>query len=238
MMAPGIFRELIALSAILLASVCLAQAPPSEVVPLKVGGVDVAFGLEADEVGVVPQAEGATAYVQAVMGKQTRFTQCFFVLDVSYRKKLLSGQATTEAEDRKGLRSMIVVTTQACDAAFLKATRDAALASTKDKRALSDHFKEVQAQATKDGGGVITPLKVSPSEAARQIGAVGIISEGDRFFTIGMGNDDGALISTYAYAESRLVVFVQWTDQKNFPHCVERAKAFVDTLSRQTKASR
>lgn len=238
MMAPGIFRELIALSAILLASVCLAQAPPSEVVPLKVGGVDVAFGLEADEVGVVPQAEGATAYVQAVMGKQTRFTQCFFVLDASYRKKLLSGQATTEAEDYKGLRSMIVVTTQACDAAFLKATRDAALASTKDKRALSDHFKEVQAQATKDGGGVITPLKVSPSEAARQIGAVGLISEGDRFFTIGMGNDDGALISTYAYAESRLVVFVQWTDQKNFPHCIERAKAFVDTLIRQTKASR
>lgn len=238
MMAPGIFRELIALSAILLASVCLAQAPPSEVVPLKVGGVDVAFGLEADEVGVVPQAEGATAYVQAVMGKQTRFTQCFFVLDASYRKKLLSGQATTEAEDRKGLRSMIVVTTQACDAAFLKATRGAALASTKDKRALSDHFKEVQAQATKDGGGVITPLKVSPSEAARQIGAVGLISEGDRFFTIGMGNDDGALISTYAYAESRLVVFVQWTDQKNFPHCIERAKAFVDTLIRQTKASR
>ena len=238
MMAPGIFRELIALSAILLASVCLAQAPPSEVVPLKVGGVDVAFGLEADEVGVVPQAEGATAYVQAVMGKQTRVTQCFFVLDASYRKKLLSGQATTEAEDRKGLRSMIVVTTQACDAAFLKATRDAALASTKDKRALSDHFKEVQAQATKDGGGVITPLKVSPSEAARQIGAVGLISEGDRFFTIGMGNDDGALISTYAYAESRLVVFVQWTDQKNFPHCIERAKAFVDTLIRQTKASR
>ena len=238
MMAPGIFRELIALSAILLASVCLAQAPPSEVVPLKVGGVDVAFGLEADEVGVVPQAEGATAYVQAVMGKQTRFTQCFFVLDASYRKKLLSGQATTEAEDRKGLRSMIVVTTQACDAVFLKATRDAALASTKDKRALSDHFKEVQAQATKDGGGVITPLKVSPSEAARQIGAVGLISEGDRFFTIGMGNDDGALISTYAYAESRLVVFVQWTDQKNFPHCIERAKAFVDTLIRQTKASR
>lgn len=238
MMAPGIFRELIALSAILLASVCLAQAPPSEVVPLKVGGVDVAFGLEADEVGVVPQAEGATAYVQAVMGKQTRFTQCFFVLDASYRKKLLSGQATTEAEDHKGLRSMIVVTTQACDAAFLKATRDAALASTKDKRALSDHFKEVQAQATKDGGGVITPLKVSPSEAARQIGAVGLISEGDRFFTIGMGNDDGALISTYAYAESRLVVFVQWTDQKNFPHCIERAKAFVDTLIRQTKASR
>ena len=237
-MAPGIFRELIALSAILLASVCLAQAPPSEVVPLKVGGVDVAFGLEADEVGVVPQAEGATAYVQAVMGKQTRFTQCFFVLDASYRKKLLSGQATTEAEDHKGLRSMIVVTTQACDAAFLKATRDAALASTKDKRALSDHFKEVQAQATKDGGGVITPLKVSPSEAARQIGAVGLISEGDRFFTIGMGNDDGALISTYAYAESRLVVFVQWTDQKNFPHCIERAKAFVDTLIRQTKASR
>ena len=238
MMAPGIFRELIALSAILLASVCLAQAPPSEVVPLKVGGVDVAFGLEADEVGVVPQAEGATAYVQAVMGKQTRFTQCFFVLDAAYRKKLLSGQPTTEAEDRKGLRSMIVVTTQACDAAFLKATRDAALASTKDKRALSDHFKEVQAQATKDGGGVITPLKVSPSEAARQIGAVGLISEGDRFFTIGMGNDDGALISTYAYAESRLVVFVQWTDQKNFPHCIERAKAFVDTLIRQTKASR
>ena len=237
-MAPGIFRELIALSAILLASVCLAQAPQSEVVPLKVGGVDVAFGLEADEVGVVPQAEGATAYVQAVMGKQTRFTQCFFVLDAAYRKKLLSGQPTTEAEDRKGLRSMIVVTTQPCDEAFLKTIRDGSLASTKDKRALVELLKDVQSQATKDGGATIAPLKDSPAQAAMKIGAVGLISESSRHFTIGVGADDGIVISTFMFAESRLVVFSQWTDQRNFPHCIERAKAFVDTLDGHTKAAR
>ena len=89
-MVPNIVRIVFTLVALLMASVCVAQSPKVEIVPMKIGGVDVAFGLEADEVGVVPQAEGATAYVQAVMGKQTRFTQCFFVLDAAYRKKMLS----------------------------------------------------------------------------------------------------------------------------------------------------
>jgi len=154
------------------------------VVPLKVGSVAVSFPLELGETGVVPPAEGATAYVQAVLGKDIRFSQCFFVLDVAYRKKLLSGRPTTELEDRQGLRSMFVVTNQACDAAFLKASKDAG------------------------------------------------------HFTIGMGNDEGVVITTYACAESRLVVFSQWTDQKNFPHCIERAKAFTDALGTQTKATR
>lgn len=224
--------------ALLSVGFCQAQSPAVEVVPLKVGSVAVSFPLELGETGVVPPAEGATAYVQAVLGKDIRFSQCFFVLDVAYRKKLLSGRPTTELEDRQGLRSMFVVTNQACDAAFLKASKDAALASTKDKRALTEHFKEVQAQATKNPSGAVTPLKVSPEEAVRRIGQIGLISESDRHFTIGMGNDEGVVITTYACAESRLVVFSQWTDQKNFPHCIERAKAFTDALGTQTKATR
>jgi hypothetical protein len=57
-----------------------AQSAKVDVVPLRIGGVDVPFPLETDETGVVPMAEAATAYVQAVMGKQMRFTQCVFVL--------------------------------------------------------------------------------------------------------------------------------------------------------------
>lgn len=243
-MAPGfvlaVRGKLMAalLGLILSIATCPAQAPQAEVVPLKLGTVAVSFPLELGETPVVPPPEGATAYVQAVLGPGTRFSQCFFVLDVAYRRKLLAGRATTEAEDRQGLRSMIVVTNQACDAAFLKATKAAALSSTQDKRALAERFKEIQAQATKDPGGAVTPLKVSPEEAVRQLGAVGLIAESDRQFTIGMGNDEGVVITTFACAESRLVVFSQWTDQKNFPHCIERAKAFADALIRQTKASK
>lgn len=231
-------RKVVILLALFTGSVALAQPAKVDVVPLRVGGVDVPFPLEAEETGVVPPAEGATAYVQATMGKETRFTQCFFVLDAEYRRKLLSGRATTEAEDRKGLRSMIVVTTQACDAGILKVMRDAALASTKDKRVLADRFREVQAQAVKDGGATISPLKVSATEAAKRIGPVGLIVESPRSFTIGLGSDDGVLVSTSVCAESRLIVFAQWTDQKNFPHCIERAKAFTDALESRTKATK
>jgi hypothetical protein len=205
---------------------------------MNVGGVRLSFPLERDEAGVVPPVEGATAYVQAVMGKQMRFTQCFFVLEAEYRRKLISGRGTSESEDRKGLRSMIVVTSQACDAGFLKAARDAALASTKDKRTLADRLKEVQAQAAKDGGAVVSPLKVSPEEAARQIGSVGLIADSPRSFTVGVGSNDEVVISTYVCAESLLVVFVQWTDQKGSLHRIDRAKAFTDTLVSQTKATK
>ena len=133
---------------------------------------------------------------------------------------------------------MIVVTTQPCDEAFLKTIRDGSLASTKDKRALVELLKDVQSQATKDGGATIAPLKDSPAQAAMKIGAVGLISESSRHFSIGVGADDGIVISTFMFAESRLVVFSQWTDQRNFPHCIERAKAFVDTLDGHTKAAR
>jgi len=238
-MSPRLAPRFIAvLGGLLAAVVGWAQAPQPEVVPLKVGTVAVSFPLEVGETAVVPPPEGAAAYVQAVLGPRTPFSQCFFVLDVAYRRKLLSGRATSEAEDRQGLRSLLVVTNQACDTAFLKATKDAALASTKDKRALTEHFKEVQAQAAKNPGGAITPLKVSPEEAVKRIGPIGLISESDRHFTIGMGNDEGVVITTYACAESRLVVFSQWTDQKNFPHCIERAKAFTDALASQTKAAK
>ena len=225
----------VVLLVLLSASMAFAQSGKVDVVPLRLGGVDVSFPLETDETGVVPTAEAATAYVQAVMGKQMRFNQCFFVLEAEYRRKLTSGATTTEAEDRKGLRSMIVVTSQACDAGFLKTARDAALASTKDKRALADRLKEVQVQAAKDGGAAVSPLKVSPEEAARQIGPVGLIAESPKSFTVGVGSNDEVLILTYVCAESLLVVFVQWTDQKGSLHRIERAKAFTDTLVSQTK---
>ena len=225
----------VVLLVLLSASMAFAQSGKVDVVPLRLGGVDVSFPLETDETGVVPTAEAATAYVQAVMGKQMRFNQCFFVLEAEYRRKLTSGATTTEAEDRKGLRSMIVVTSQACDAGFLKAARDAALASTKDKRALADRLKEVQTQDVKDGGAAVSPLKVSPEEAARQIGPVGLIAESPKSFTVGVGSNDEVLILTYVCAESLLVVFVQWTDQKGSLHRIERAKAFTDTLVSQTK---
>ena len=228
----------IVLLVLLSAAMAFAQSGKVDIVPLRVGGVDVPFPLETDETGVVPAAEAATAYVQAVMGKQMRFTQCFFVLETGYRRKLNSGAATTEAEDRKGLRSMIVVTSQACDAGFLKTARDAALASTKDKRALADRLKEVQAQAAKDGGAAVSPLKVSPEEAARQIGPVGLIAESPRSFTVGVGGNDEVVISSYVCAESLLVVFVQWTDQKGSLRRIERAKAFTDTLVSQTRATK
>jgi hypothetical protein len=225
----------VVLLVLLSASMAFAQSSKVDVVPLRLGGVDVSFPLETDETGVVPTAEAATAYVQAVMGKQMRFTQCFFVLEAEYRRKLISGATTTEAEDRKGLRSMIVVTSQACDAGFLKTARDAALASTKDKRALVDRLKEVQTQAVKDGGAAVSPLKVSPEEAARQIGPVGLIAESPKSFTVGVGSNDEVLILTYVCAESLLVVFVQWTDQKGSLRRIERAKAFSEALDRQTK---
>jgi hypothetical protein len=228
----------VVLLVLLSASVAFAQSAKVDVVPLNIGGVSMSFPLETDETGVVPPVEGATAYVQAVMGKQMRFTQCFFVLEAEYRRKLTSGRVTTESEDRKGLRSMIVVTSQACDAGFLKAARDAALASTKDKRALADRLKEVQAQANKDGGAAVSPLKVSPEEAARQIGSVGLIAESPRSFTVGVGSNDEVVISAYVCAESLLVVFVQWTDQKGSLHRIERAKAFTDTIVSQTKATK
>jgi len=228
----------VVLLVLLSASVAFAQSAKVDVVPLNIGGVSMSFPLERDEAGVVPPVEGATAYVQAVMGKQMRFTQCFFVLEAEYRRKLTSGRVTTESEDRKGLRSMIVVTSQACDAGFLKAARDAELASTKDKRALADRLKEVQAQAAKDGGAVVSPLKVSPEEAARQIGSVGLIADSPRSFTVGVGSNDEVVISTYVCAESLLVVFVQWTDQKGSLHRINRAKAFTDTLVSQTKATK
>jgi hypothetical protein len=228
----------VVLLVLLSASVAFAQSAKVDVVPLNIGGVSMSFPLERDEAGVVPMAEAATAYVQAMMGKQMRFTQCFFVLEAEYRRKLTSGRATTESEDRKGLRSMIVVTSQACDAGFLRAARDAALASTRDKRALADRLKEVQARVAKDGGGAVSPLKVSPAEAAEQIGPLGLIAESPRSFTVGVGSNDAVLISTYVCAESLLVVFVQWTDQKGFPHCIERAKAFTDTVVSQTRSTR
>jgi len=228
----------VVLLVLLSASVAFAQSAKVDVVPLNIGGVSMSFPLERDEAGVVPPVEGATAYVQAVMGKQTRFTQCFFVLEAEYRRKLTSGGGTSESEDRKGLRSMIVVTSQACDAGFLKAARDAALASTKDKRALADRLREVQAQAAKDGGAAVSPLKVSPEEAARQIGSVGLIAESPRSFTVGVGSHDEMVISTYVWAESLLVVFVQWTDQKGSLHRIDRAKAFTDTLVSQTRATK
>jgi hypothetical protein len=229
-------RILLVVSALLSAAACVAQAPQPQVVPLRIGGVDVVFGLEADEVGVVPPAEGAAAYVQAVLGKGMCFSQCFFVLDGAYRKKLLSGRPTSEAEDRQGLHSMIVVTTQPCDVAFIRTSRDASVASTKDKGALAAHFKEFQAQAVKDGGATIKPLNVSPEQAAKQVGQAGLISESARHFTVGIGADNGVIISSFVCAESRLVVFAQWTDAKNFPHCIERAKAFSDDVCAQTKA--
>jgi len=228
----------VVLLVLLSASVAFAQSAKVDVVPLNIGGVSMSFPLERDEAGVVPPVEGATAYVQAVMGKQMRFTQCFFVLEAEYRRKLTAGRVTTETEDRQGLRSMIVVTGQACDAGFLKTARDAALASTKDKRALADRLKEVQARSAKDGGGVVSPLKTSPAEAAEQIGPVGLIAETPRSFTVGVGSNDTVVISTYVCAESLLVVFVQWTDQKGFPHCIERAKAFTDTVVSQTRSTR
>ena len=238
MRTPCIVRKGVAMLALLAASVCLAQSPKVEVVPLKIGGVALSFPLEVGESGVVPPADAAASYVGAVMGKNMRFSQCFFVMDAGYRRKLLHDQPTTPEEDRKGLHSMIVVTELPCDARSLKVKRDAELASTKDTKALSEHFKNVQAQATKDGGGVISPLMVSPEQAARQIGQAGIISESSRHFTIGIGDDNGIAITTFVCAESLLVVFTQWTDQKNFPHCIERAKAFTDALGAQTEASR
>jgi len=96
----------------------------------------------------------------------------------------------------------------------------------------------VQARVAKDGGGAVSPLKVSPAEAAEQIGPVGLIAESPRSFTVGVGSNDAVLISTYVCAESLLVVFVQWTDQKGFPHCIERAKAFTDTVVSQTRSTR
>lgn len=177
MMVSRIMSLLIVMSALLAAAACVAQAPQPQVVPFRVGGVDVAFGLEADEVGVVPPTEGASAYVQAVLGKNMRYSQCFFVLDGAYRKKLLSGRSTSETEDRQGLHSMIVVTTQPCDTAFIRASRDASVASTKDKGALAAHFKEVQAQAVKDGGANVKLLNVSPEQASKQVGQAGLISE-------------------------------------------------------------
>ena len=238
MMVPNIVRIVFTLVALLMASVCVAQSPKVEIVPMKIGGVSVSFPLEVGESGVVPPAEAAASYVGAVMGKSMRFSQCFFVMDAGYRRKLLNDQPTTPVEDRKGLHSMIVVTELPCDARSLKVKRDAELASTKDRKALSEYFKNVQALATKDGGGIISPLKVSPEQAARQIGQAGLISESSRHFTIGIGDDNGIAITTFVCAESLLVIFTQWTDQRNFPHCIERAKAFTDAVGVQTKAFR
>ena len=75
MTVPSIVRIVFSLVAFLNASVCAAQSTKVEVVPLKIGGVELSFPLVADETGVVPPAEGATAYVQAVLGKGMRFSQ-------------------------------------------------------------------------------------------------------------------------------------------------------------------
>ena len=238
MRTPCIVRKGVAMLALLAASVCLAQSPKVEIVPLKIGGVAVSFPLEVGESGVVPPAEAALSYARATLGKNMRISQCFFVMESGYRRKLYTNQPTTEAEDRKGLHSMIVVTELTCDAAALRAARDAAIARSKDKVALTAQLNEVNQRALKDGGATITPLKVSPAQAARQIGQAGVISESSRHFTIGIGDNDGIAITTFVCAESLLVVFTQWTDQKNFPHCIERAKAFTDALGAQTKAFR
>jgi hypothetical protein len=232
------FRQAFVLLALLVSSGCLAQVRPPEVLSLRVGGVDAPFSLEADESGVVPDADAAAAYIKTIFGKGMRFSQCYFVLSSGYRRKLLSGATTTDAEDRLGLRSMVVVTEQPCGTASLRASRDASIEASNDKRALADHFRDVQRQSAKDGIQVIVPLKASPEHVARQIGTAGLISESDRHFTIGIGSEDGVVIITHVCAESRLVLFAQWTDQRNFPHCIERAKAFVDTLGSRTKAAR
>lgn len=238
MMAPSIVRMVLALVAPLAASVCVAQAQKVEIVPLKIGGVAVSFPLEVGESGVVPPPDAAASYVGAVMGKNARFSQCFFVLDAGYRRKLLNDQPTTPEEDRKGLHSMIVVTDLACDAASLKAARDAAIARTKDKAALAAQFRETDKKAFHKGNAILTPLKVSPEQAAKDMGVAGVISESPSHFTLGIGHDGGIAITTFVCAESRLVIFSQWTDQTNFPHCIERAKAFTDALGTQTKAFR
>ena len=81
-------------------------------------------------------------------------------------------------------------------------------------------------------------MKVSPEEAARQIGSVGLIAESPKFFTVGVGSNDEVVILTYVCAESLLVVFAQWTDQKGSLRRIERAKAFTDTLVSQTRATK
>lgn len=187
---------------------------------------------------MVPPPDAAASYVGAVMGKNARFSQCFFVLDAGYRRKLLNDQPTTPEEDRKGLHSMIVVTDLACDAASLKAARDAAIARTKDKAALAAQFRETDKKAFHKGNAILTPLKVSPEQAAKDMGVAGVISESPSHFTLGIGHDGGIAITTFVCAESRLVIFSQWTDQTNFPHCIERAKAFTEALGNQTKAFR
>lgn len=238
MRVPCIVRKGVAMLALLTASVCLAQSPKVEIVPLKIGGVAVSFPLEVGESGVVPPPDAAASYVGAVMGKNMRFSQCFFVMDAGYRRKLLHDQPTTPEEDRKGLHSMIVVTELPCDAALLRATRDAAIARTKDKAALAAQFRETDKKTFHKGNAILTPLKVSPEQAAKDMGVAGVISESPRHFTLGLGHDGGIAITTFVCAESRLVIFSQWTDQTSFPHCIERAKAFTDALGAQTKASR
>ena len=238
MRVPCIVHKVVAMLALLAASVCAAQSTKVEVVPLKIGGVSVSFPLEVGESGVVPPAEAALSYARATLGKNMRISQCFFVMESGYRRKLYTNQPTTEAEDRKGLHSMIVVTELACDAAALRAARDAAIARSKDKVALTAQLRETDKKAFHKGNAILTPLKVSPEQAAKNMGVAGVISESSRHFTIGIGDNDGIAITTFVCAESLLVVFTQWTDQKNFPHCIERAKAFTDALGVQTKATR
>ena len=238
MMVPNIVRIVFTLVALLTASVCVGQSPKVEVVPLKIGGVAVSFPLEVGESGVVPPAEAALSYARATLGKNMRISQCFFVMESGYRRKLYTNQPTNEAEDRKGLHSMIVVTELACDAAALRAARDAAIARSKDKVALTAQLRETDKKAFHKGNAILTPLKVSPEQAAKNMGVAGVISESASHFTIGVGDDNGIAITTFVCAESLLVVFTQWTDQKNFPHCIERAKAFTDALGAQTKAFR
>lgn len=238
MIAHSTFRPVLIFLAVLISSGCLAQVLKPDVLPLRVGGVDAPFRLEGGEAGVMPPAEGASPYIKAVFGKEMRFSQCFFVMDAKYRNKLLSGATTTEAEDRQGLRSMIVVTDEVGGPGSLKAARDASIERSKDKQALARHFKDVQRQLAKDGVDVVMPLKASAEVLAGQIGTAGLIAESDRHFTIGVGSDDGVVIITHICAESKMVIFAQWTDQRDFPHRIERAKAFVDELGAQTKASR
>jgi|GEM_PF-4814823 len=238
MRGPNIVRIVFTLVALLTASVCVAQSPKVEIVPMKIGGVSVSFPLEVGESGVVPPAEAAASYVRLALGKNMRISQCFFVMESGFRRKLLTNQPITEAEERKGLHSMIVVTELACDAAALRAARDAAIARSKDKVALTAQLNEINQRGLREGGATITPLKVTPEQAAKSMGPAGVISESSRHFTIGVGDDNGIAITTFVCAESLLVIFTQWTDQRNFPHCIERAKAFTDALSAQTKATR
>ena len=121
-------------------------------------------------------------------------------------------RATATIEEGRRGQMQIVVTELPCDAALLRATRDAAIARTKDKAALAAQFRETDKKAFHKGNAILTPLKVSPEQAAKDMGVAGVISESPSHFTLGIGHDGGIAITTFVCAESRLVIFSQWTD--------------------------